>query len=228
MNVKKYYYIVIAVIVLLLALAVAVSAEFSFSNITSDPYGFINRFLELWAPAVGAIGTFIVAIVIIIILNYIRRIQDREKEQSIHALHDEININLSVIKPLRHRIESTLEPYSTEARLGLLEQDRQSLFEPIDTTVFDNIKNSGNLRWLGSTRPKIISCYTLIKRYNRDQSYQESHPSLLEKIYTQLRQVQKSLEENFRFLPDYNKEKGSIKAKRTGQEDLVETESSLV
>lgn len=228
MNVKKYYYIVIAVIVLLLALAIALSAEFSFANITSDPYGFIVRFLELWAPAVGAIGTVIVAIVIIIVLNNIRRIQEREKEQSIHALHDEININLSVIKPLRHRIESTLEPYSTEARLGLLEQDRQSLFEPIDTTVFDNIKNGGNLRWLDSTRPKIVSCYTLIKRYNRDQFYQESHPSLLGKIYTQLQQVQKSLEDNFRFLPGYSKEKGDAKAKRRGQEDLIETESSFI
>ena len=223
MNVKKYYYIAIAVIVLLLALAVAVSAEFRFSNITSDPYGFIVKFLELWAPAVGAIGTIIVAIVIIIVLNYIRRSQDREKEQSIHALHDEININLSIIKPLRHRIETTLEPYSTEARLGLLEQDRQSLFETIDTTVFDNIKNSGNLRWLDSTRTNIVSCYTLIKRYNRDQYYQESHPSLLSKIYTQCHNVQKNLEDTFDFLPNYSKERRGIKARRKNEEDLVET-----
>ena len=228
MNVKKYYYIVIAVIVVLLALAVALSAEFKLSNITSDTYGFIVRFLELWAPAVGAIGTIIVAIVIIIVLNYIRRIQEREKEQSIHALHDEININLSIIKPLRHRIESTLEPYSTEARLGLLEQDRQSLFELIDTTVFDNIKNSGNLRWLDSTRTRIVSCYTLIKRYNRDQYYQENHPSLLGKIYTQLQQVQKNLEETFRFLPGYSKEKSDTKTKRRGKEDLIETETSFI
>ena len=182
MNLKKYLYIVIIVFVLLISLAIAVSAEFSMSNITSDPYAFIVRILELWAPAIGAIGTVVVAVVIVIVLNYIRRIQEREREQSIYALHDEININLSIIKPLRHRIETTLEPYSTEARLGLLEQDRQSLFEDIDTAVFDNIKNSGNLRWLDSTRTKIISCYTLIKRYNRDQYYQESHPSLLSKI----------------------------------------------
>ena len=223
MNVKKYYYIIIAVIVLLLALAVALSAEFKFSNITSDPYGFIVRFLELWAPAVGAIGTIIVAIVIIIVLNYIRRIQEREKEQSIHALHDEININLSIIKPLRHRIETTLEPYSTEARLGLLEQDRQSLFELIDTTVFDNMKNSGNLRWLDSARPNIISCYTLIKRYNRDQYYQESHPSLLSKIYTQLQNAQKNLEDTFDFLPNYSKERRGTRTRRKSEEELVET-----
>ena len=222
MNVKKYYYIAGAVIVLLLVLAIAVSAEFRFSNITSDPYVFIVKFLELWAPAIGAIGTIIVAIVIIIVLNYIRRSQEREKEQSIHALHDEININLSVIKPLRHRIETTLEPYSTEARLGLLEQDRQSLFETIDTTVFDNIKNSGNLRWLDSARTNTISCYTLIKRYNRDQYYQESHPSLLGKIFSQLQNVQKNLEDTFDFLPNYSKVKRSTKAKRKDEEDLVE------
>ena len=63
MNVKKYLYIIVAVIVVLLALAIALCAEFSMTNITSDPYGFIIRFLELWAPAAGAIGTIIVAIV---------------------------------------------------------------------------------------------------------------------------------------------------------------------
>jgi len=223
MNVKKYYYIVIIVLILLFSLAIALSAEFSLTNITSDPYGFTVKFLELWAPALGAIGTIIVAIVIILVLNYIRRSQEREKEQSIYALHDEININLSIIKPLRHRIETTLEPYSTEARLGLLEQDRQSLFEIIDTTVFDNIKNGGNLRWLNSTRTNIISCYTLIKRYNRDQYFLESHPSLLNKIYKQLQNVQKSLEETFHFLPNYNKDKVGTKAKYEDEEDLVET-----
>jgi membrane protein implicated in regulation of membrane protease activity len=228
MNVKKYYYIVIAILILLILLAIAVSAEFSLNNITSDPYGFTVRFLELWAPALGAIGTVIVAIVIIMVLNYIRRSQEREKEQLIHALHDEININLSIIKPLRHRIETTLEPYSTEARLGLLEQDRQSLFEVIDTTVFDNIKNDGNLRWMDSTRTKVISCYTLIKRYNRDQYYQEGHPSLLSRISTQLQSVQKNLEETFDFLPRYSKEKTKTRTKREDEEDLVETESSFI
>jgi len=208
--------------VVLLALAVALSAEFSLNNITSDPYVFIVKFLELWAPALGAIGTVIVAIVIILVLNYIRQNQEREKEQSIQALHDEININLSIIKPLIHRIEKTLEPYSTEARLGLLAQDRQSLFEHIDTTVFDNIKNGGNLRWFDSTRSDIISCYTLIKRYNRDQSFQESHPPLLGKIHKQLQHAQRNLEVDFNFLPKYTKERGESRAKNRVEEDLVE------
>jgi len=222
MNVKKYVYITIGVIVALLALAIALSAEFSFTKITSDPYRFIISFLELWAPAVGAVGTFIVAVVIILVLNYIRRSQEREKEQAIYALHDEININLSVVIPLRHRIEKTLEPYSTEIRLGLSAQDRQLLFENIDTIVFDNMKNAGNLRWLDSMRMEIISCYTLIKRYNRDQSFQESHPSLLGKIHTQLQHAQKNLEATFDFLPHYTRDKKN-RVKYKIEEDLVVT-----
>jgi hypothetical protein len=221
-NIKKYFYIVIIIFVLLLALAIAVSAEFNLTNITSDAYEFIIKFLELWAPAVGAIGTVIVAIVIIFVLNYIRQSQEREKEQAIQALHDEVNINMSIIKPLLHRIEKTLEPYSTEARLGLLAQDRQSLFENIDTTVFDNIKNGGNLRWLNSTRHDVISCYTLIKRYNRDQSFQESHPNLLGKIHKQLQHVQRTLEETFGFLPKYAKERSGSRVRSKIEEDLIE------
>jgi hypothetical protein len=220
MNVKKYFYIVIVVLVLLLSLAVALSANFSLAKITSDPYGFIMKFMELWAPAVGAIGTVIVAIVIIFVLNYIRQSQEREKEQSIHALHDEININLSIIMPLRHRIEETLEPYSTEIRLGLTAQDRRLLFENIDTTVFDNMKNAGNLRWLDSMRQEIISCYTLIKRYNYDQSFQESHPLLLSEINSQLQQAQRNLEEAFHFLPHYTRNK-KTRVKYEIEEDLV-------
>ena len=220
MNIKKYLYAIIGVIVVLLALAVALCAEFSMTKITADPYGFMVRFLELWAPAVGAAATIIVAIIIILVLNYIRRTQEREKEQSIYALHDEIDINLSLVMPLRHRIEKTLEPYSTEIRLGLSPQDRQLLFENIDTTVFDNMKNAGNLRWLGSMRIEIISCYTLIKRYNGNQSFQEGHPLLLSKIQTQLQRAQKNLEETFEFLPHYTREKKN-RIKYRVEEDLV-------
>jgi hypothetical protein len=220
MNVKKYFYLIIGVLVVLLILAIALSAEFSLTNITSDPSGFIIKFMEIWAPAAGAIGTIVVALVIILVLNYIRRIQEKEKEQCIYALHDEIDINLSIIKTLRHRIENTLEPYSTEIRLGLSVQDRQLLFENIDTTVFDNMKNAGNLRWLDSTRRGIISCYTLIKRYNSDQSFQETHPSLLSKLFTQLQQVQRNLEKNFDFLPHYTREKKD-QVKQEIEEDIV-------
>jgi|GEM_PF-6142306 len=222
MNVRRIFYSVIIALVVLLALAVAVSAEFNFTNITSDPSGFILKFMETWAPAAGAVGTIIVAIVIIFVLNYIRRIQVREKEQSIYALHDEIDINMSIIKPLLHRIENTLEPYSTEIRLGLSDQDRQLLFESIDTTVFDNMKNAGYLRWLDSTRKDIISCYTLIKRYNADRRFQESHPPLLSKLYTQLQQAQRNLEKTFGFLPHYTREKMG-KVKPEIQEDIVLT-----
>jgi hypothetical protein len=220
MNIKRSFYIIIAVLVVLFLLAIALSSEFSLSNITADPYGFITRFMEIWAPAAGAIGTVIVAIVIIFLLSYIRQSQEKDKDQSIYALHDEIDINLSVIKTLRHRIENTLEPYSTEFRLGLSAQDRHLLFENIDTTVFDNMKNAGNLRWLDTARKDVISCYTLIRRYNADQSFQESHPPLLSKILTQLQHTQKRLESTFDFLPAYPREK-KVKVKSELEEDQV-------
>jgi hypothetical protein len=222
MNIKKYFYIIIAVLAILLLLAIALSAEFSFTNITSDPYGFFLRFMEIWAPAAGSIGTIIIAIVIIFVLSYIRQTQEKEKEQSIHALHDEIDINLSAIRPLRHRIDTTLEPYSMEFRLGLTDQDRHLLFEHIDTTVFDNMKNAGNLRWLATARKDVISCYTLIKRYNSDQSFQEGHPALLTRIYTQLQHAQKKLEDTFDFLPVYMTKK-KLRIKSELEEDQVLT-----
>jgi uncharacterized membrane protein len=72
MNTKKYIYLIVIVLVVLLSLAIAVTAEFSLSKITSDPYGFIMRFFEMWVPAIGALGTIFVAIVIFLVLNYIR------------------------------------------------------------------------------------------------------------------------------------------------------------
>jgi hypothetical protein len=220
MRIQKYFFITTIILVLLLSLAIALSAEFSLTKITSDPYGFLVDFLGLWAPAVGAIGTVIVAIVIILVLYYIRQSQEREKEQSIHALHDEIDINLSIIMPLRHRIEETLEPYSTEIRFGLSEQDRRLLFESMDTAVFDNMKNIGNLRWLGSMRMDIISCYTLIKRYNSARSFQENHPSLLGQIHKQLQHAQINLEKTFSFLPHYTRDKKN-RMKYKVEEELV-------
>ena len=101
-------------------------------------------------------------------------------------------------------------------------QDRQLLFEDIDTAVFDNMKTAGTLRWLGELRMEIISCYTLIKRYNRDQSFQENHPSLLSKIQTQLKHAQINLEDTFRFLPNYTKDKKN-RVKYRIEEDLVLT-----
>jgi uncharacterized membrane protein len=220
MNVKRSFYIIIAALAALFLLAIALSAKFSLTSITADPYGFMTKFLEIWAPAAGAIGTIIVAIVIIFLLSYIRQTQEKDREQSIHALHDEIDINLSVIKTLRHRIENTLEPYDMEFRLGLTAQDRHLLFENIDTIVFDNMKNAGNLRWLNTARKDVISCYTLIKHYNSDQSFQESHPQLLSKIITQLQRAQRKIEDTFEFLPVYTREK-RVKVKSDIEEDQV-------
>jgi hypothetical protein len=85
MNVKKYFYFIVAALALLLLLAVALSAEFSLARITADPYGFFIRFMEIWAPAAGSVGTIIIAIVIVFVLSYIHQSQEKDKE---HALHD--------------------------------------------------------------------------------------------------------------------------------------------
>lgn len=180
------------------------------------------EFLDLWTPFLSSLGTVIIAILIILILNYLHRNQVREKEQSIYALHDEIDINLNIVETMRYRIDKTLKPYSTDIHLGLSIEDRKLLFENLDMTVFENMKNGGNLRWLDSTRTEIISCYSLIKNYNHDTCFQERHAMLLSQIQTHLVNSQKKLEDTFHFLPRYIKDRKNNTSARI-KEDLVTT-----
>jgi hypothetical protein len=215
-NIRKYFYTIVAVLLFILALSVFISAKFNISNIITNPYDFIDGYLRLWAPALSAVGTLFIAILAIIILYQVRRSQEREKEYAIRALHDEVSINLSNILPLRFRIEQSLEGLSDPVDEKLSMEDRKALFEYIDSEVFENLKNSGQLHFIRDLRMEIISCYKFIREYNRDQYFKFNHPKLLAKIQKQLESVLKNLEANYSFLPA-NKESKSRKAKSSAK-----------
>ncbi len=116
-------------------------------------------------------------------------------------MHDEISINLSNIYPLRFRIDQSLKDLDDPVDDRLLMDERNALFEYIDTEVFENLKTSGQLHLIGDLRMEIISCYKLIREYNRDQYFKSNHPKLLAKIQKQLENILKNLEVNYSFLP---------------------------
>jgi hypothetical protein len=224
MSIKKYLYTIAIVLLLVFAFSVLISTKFNISNITADPYGFIDSYLRLWTPALSATGTLFIAVLAIIILYQIRRSQEREKEYAIRALHDEISINLSNIFPLRFRIEHSLEGLSDPVDDNLSMDERHALFERIDSEVFENLKNSGQLHYISDMRMEILSCYKLIREYNRDQYFKLNHPKLLAKIQKQLESALRNLEDNYTYLPPHKKRK-SKKAK-SNSEDSLETASS--
>jgi len=225
MNIKKYLYTIVIVLLFVFALSVLISTKFNISNITVDPYDFINSYLRLWTPALSATGTLFIAVLAIIILYQIRRSQEREKEYAIRALHDEISINLSNIFPLRFRIEQSLEGLSDPVDEKLSMEERNALFEHIDSEVFENLKNSGQLHFLSDLRMEIISCYKFIREYNRDQYFKLNHPKLLAKIQKQLESVLKNLEANYSFLPANKKSKR--KKAKSNNGDSLEIKPSL-
>jgi len=139
-------------------------------------------------------------------------------------LHDEISINLSNIFPLRFRIEHSLEGFSDPVDDKLSMDERNALFEHIDSEVFENLKNSGQLHFISDMRMEILSCYKLIREYNRDQYFKLNHPKLLAKIQKQLESALRNLEDNYTYLPPHKKSK-SKKAK-SNNGDSLETTSS--
>ena len=106
---KKYVFVAIGAFFIIAALAVSISARFSLSNITANPYQFIDDFLIKWSPALSAVATVIIAILAVSSLYESRRTREREKERAIHALHDEIHSNLSDIILLRFQLSETLK-----------------------------------------------------------------------------------------------------------------------
>ena len=214
MSIKKYFFTIVTMLLFIFALSVLISTKFNISNIIVDPYDFINSYLRLWTPALSAAGTLFIAVLAIIILYQIRRSQEREKEYAIRALHDEISINLSNIFPLRFRIEHSLEGYSDPVDEKLSIEERKALFEHIDSEVFENIKNSGQLYLISDMRMEIISCYKFIREYNRDQYFKLNHSKLLVKIQKQLESALRNLEDNYTYLPPHKKrESKKVKSK---------------
>jgi len=225
MNFKKYFYTTAIVLFSIFALSVLISARFNISNIIVAPYDFIHIYLQFWAPAVSAAGTLFIAVLAITILYQIRREQEREKEYAIRALYDEININLSNIFPLRFRIKHSQAGDSDLLDGELSIEKREALFEHMESEVFENLKNSGKLHFIGNMRMETISCYQLIKEYNRDQYFKSTHSKLLAKIQKKLESIRRNLEDTYTYLPSHKK--SSSKKEKSKGGDFSEVEAYL-
>lgn len=214
MNIKKYLYIGIGVFLLIIFLAAGITAEFKLSNITSDVYSYIEKFFSQWSLALGAAGTVILALSVFFFIYENRRHEEREKEQAIHALHDEIHSNLTDIVRLRFQIS---QKFRKDDKIMVRLADDQP-FQLIDTDVFDGMKNTGQLHWLEDIRMHTITCYKLVKLYNQDSGFKPHHLELLANIQECLDKAIRDLEAKFKFLPHYVREKSETQEAETGND----------
>lgn len=204
MNINKIAFIAIGTFVVIVILAIGISARFVLSNITADPYAFIEEFFNQWSLALSAVGTIILALSVFSFVYENRRREESEKKQAIHALHDEIHWNLTHIITLRFRISE---------RLRYMEEHRRAPSEPppfelIDTPVFDYMRSRGQLHWLEDIRMDVISSYKLLRDYNMDRRFKPNHLELLATLHDWFDKAIRDLEVKFRFLPHYLKDKG--------------------
>lgn len=200
MDIKRVAFIVGGVFLAIVALAVCVSARFSLSNITSDPYTFIASFFNQWSLALSAAGTIILAISVFAFLYENRRREEQEKQQAIHALHDEIHWNLRPIITLRFDISDWQKRVKEPTTVSIA---KKVLFQPIQTRVFDDMRSRGQLHWLEELRMDVVFCYGLIDSYNLDRQFKSGHLELLTKLHERLDKTIRALEAKFKFLPRY-------------------------
>jgi len=199
---KKYVFVGIGIFFVIVLLAVCISARFSLTNITADPYKFIEGFFDRWSPALAAAGTIIVAVLAGLSFYESRRSEERDREQAIHALHDEIHSNLTDIIGLRFRISEQLRVMD-EHRVV----DPESMpFQLVDTAVFDSMKNHGQLHWLQEMRMNVIFCYKVIQGYNQAGVFKPHHLDILATINDCMKEAIRALEAKFKFLPRYVRE----------------------
>lgn len=211
MNTKKYLYIGIGVFLFIVFLAAGITAEFKLSNITGDVYGYIENFFNQWSLALGAAGTIILALSVFLFIYENRRREEREKEQAVHALHDEIHWNLRPVITLRFDISEMLR-YIEEHHTT---PSRPPPFELLDTRVFDDMRSRGQLHLLEDIRMDVYFSYTLIKKYNMGREYKPEHLELLTELHERLDKVIRALEAKFKFLPHYVKEKSETQETET-------------
>jgi hypothetical protein len=201
MNIKKYLYIGIGVFLVIVFLAAGTTAEFKLSNVTSDVYGYIEKFFSQWSLALGAAGTVILAISVFLFIYENRRREEREKQQAIHALHDEIHWNLRPIITLRFDISEMLR-YIEEHHVAPSEL---APFQSLETRVFDEMRSRGQLHLLEDLRMDVVFCYGLIDMYNRDEGFKPKHLDILTTLHERLDKVIRDLEAKYKFLPRYVK-----------------------
>lgn len=207
MNIKNYIFIAIGAFVVIVALAIGVSARFNVSNITADPYAFIENFFNQWSLALSGAGTVILALSVFSFIYENRRREQREKEQAIHAIHDEIHWNLTHVITLRFRISERLR-YIEEHHV--VPTEPEAPFELVDTRVFDDMRSRGQLYWLEDIRMDVISCYKVIRDYNMDRCFKTYHLEMLAKLHEWLDKAIRDLEAKFNFLPHYVKDKNRV------------------
>lgn len=200
MNIKRVAFIVGSVFLAIVALAVCVSARFSLSNITSDPYTFISSFFNQWSLALSATGTIILAISVFAFIYENRRREEREEQQVIHALHNEIHWNLRPIITLRYDISEWSKRVKES---NLISTETEGLYKRIETRVFDDMRSRGQLHWLEELRMDVVFCYSLIDTYNLDIQFKPEHLELLTKLHERLDKTIRALEAKFKFLPRY-------------------------
>ena len=222
MSIKKYLYIGIGLFLLIVVLAVGITAEFKLSNITDDVYAFIDEFFSRWSLALSAAGTIILGLLVFFNVYEGRRREEKEKEQAIHALHEEIHSILTDFIEIRFGISRRLEEHGEVAFKGLSRPMQEYFFPQIDTFVFDNMKNAGQLHWLQDMRMDVVFCYRLIRMYNRGAVSDIPNLDLLiplpTKIYERLEKAIRDLEAKFKFLPHYTKEKSQGQQTKQGND----------
>ena len=161
MNVRRLLWVALGFFLAIVLVAIGISARFTLSNITANPYGFIEDFFSQWSPALSAAGAIIVAIMALWAIYESRRAQEREKEQALCALHDEIYSNSRVVAATVFGI-SVEEALAKEG--GTKKADMDMPYQLIETSAFDAMKNAGQLNWLVDTRENIVDFYSLIKQ----------------------------------------------------------------
>ena len=202
MNIKRVAFIAGGAFLAIIALAVCVSARFSLSNITSDPCTFILNFFDQWSLALSAAGTIILAMSVFAFIYENRRREEREKQQVIHALHNEIHWNLRPVITLRFNI-SEWSKRSNGIFAETIGTEPEGLYRQLETRVFDDMRSRGQLHWLEELRMDVVSCYSLIDIYNQDRHFKSGHLELLADLYGRLDKAIRALEANFKFLPQY-------------------------
>lgn len=196
---KKVIYINASAFFLLVLAAVYITDKLNPSFITTAPYQFIEKFFSQWSLALSAAGTIILALMLFFNIYENRRREELQNRQAIYALHDEIHWNMRPIITIRFDISERLS-YINEHHV---KPSEPAPFQLLETRVFDELRNQGQLHLLESLRMDAVFCYGIIDTYNRDGRFKPNHLEILTTLHERLDKLIRNLEANFKFLPKY-------------------------